>query len=34
MAGPTSVEDYLAALPQESRAALEKLEKAQAEPTS
>ncbi len=25
MAGPTSVEDYLAALPQESRAALEKL---------
>jgi len=27
MAGPTSVEDYLAALPQESRAALEKLRK-------
>jgi uncharacterized protein YdhG (YjbR/CyaY superfamily) len=25
MAGPTSVEDYLAALPEESRAALEKL---------
>ena len=27
MAAPTSVEDYLAALPQESRAALEKLRK-------
>ena len=27
MAGPTSVEDYLAALPQEARAALEKLRK-------
>jgi len=28
MAGPTSVEDYLAALPEEQRAALEKLRKA------
>jgi uncharacterized protein YdhG (YjbR/CyaY superfamily) len=27
MAGPTSVEDYLAAVPEESRAALEKLRK-------
>ena len=27
MAAPTSVEDYLAALPEESRAALEKLRK-------